>query len=128
MPSSWTSKTTAGRLAGSCAASDAVSGPGLLSSGPNGVPPPPQPEVPAMITVDFPGSRKLIDAIDASVGQATTPAITDALRNALCRLIRSEEVKLPECVFEMAGDHYARRELYRSEEHGYSVVAMTWGP
>lgn len=81
-----------------------------------------------MITVDFPGSRQLIDAIDASVGQASTPAITDALRNALCRLIRSQEVKLPECVFEMAGDHYARRELYRSEDHGYSVIAMTWGP
>ena len=81
-----------------------------------------------MITVDFPGSRKLIDAIDASVAQASTPAITDALRNALCRLIRSEEVKLPECVFEMAGDHYARRELYRSDDHGYSVIAMTWGP
>ncbi len=81
-----------------------------------------------MITVDFPGSRKLIEAIDASVAQPSTPAITDTLRNALCRLIRSQEVQLPQCVFETAGDHYARRELYRSEEHGYSVVAMTWGP
>ena len=81
-----------------------------------------------MITVDFPGSRKLIDAIDASVVQPDTPAITDTLRNALCRLIRSQEVILPACVFESTGDHYARRELYRSDEHGYSVVAMTWGP
>jgi len=37
-------------------------------------------------------------------------------------------VRLPSCVFERADDHYARRELYRSEEFGYSVVAMTWGP
>ena len=37
-------------------------------------------------------------------------------------------MRLPDCVFERASDHYARRELYRSEEHGYSVVAMTWGP
>lgn len=81
-----------------------------------------------MITVDFPGSRKLIEAIDASVAQPDTPAITDTLRNALCRLIRSQEVILPACVFESTGDHYARRELYRSDEHGYSVVAMTWGP
>jgi predicted metal-dependent enzyme (double-stranded beta helix superfamily) len=81
-----------------------------------------------MITVDFPGSRKLIEAIDASVTQPSTPAITDSLRNALCDLIRSQEVELPACVFESAGDHYARRELYRSDDHGYSVVAMTWGP
>ena len=81
-----------------------------------------------MITVEFPGSGKLIEAIDASIAQPSTPAITDSLRNALCRLIRSKEVVLPACVMETAGDHYARRELYRSEEHGYSVVAMTWGP
>lgn len=24
--------------------------------------------------------------------------------------------------------HYARRELYRSPAHGYSIIAMTWGP
>jgi 3-mercaptopropionate dioxygenase len=81
-----------------------------------------------MITLDFPGSRKLIDAVDAAVSQDSTPAITDTLRNALCELIRDQEVQLPACVFESNGDHYARRELYRSEEHGYSVVAMTWGP
>jgi predicted metal-dependent enzyme (double-stranded beta helix superfamily) len=81
-----------------------------------------------MIALEFPGSRKLIDALDAAVGENGTPAITDALRNTLCSLIRSQEVKLPACVFEAAGDHYARRELYNSEEHGYSVIAMTWGP
>jgi len=81
-----------------------------------------------MITVEFTGSDKLIEAINTAVAQPTTPAVTDSLRNALCRLIRSQEVKLPDCVMETAGDHYARRELYRSDEHGYSVVAMTWGP
>lgn len=81
-----------------------------------------------MITVEFPGCRKLIEAIDASVAQPTTPQITDTLRTELCRLIRSQEVELPACVLETAGDRYARRELYRSDEHGYSVVAMTWGP
>ncbi|MGN6479711.1 cysteine dioxygenase [Luteibacter sp.] len=81
-----------------------------------------------MITVEFPGSRKLIDAIDHAVSQASTPAITDTLRKSLCQLIRSREVVLPASVNEAFRDHYGRRELYRSEEHGYSVVAMTWGP
>ncbi|MDF4003435.1 cysteine dioxygenase family protein [Luteibacter sahnii] len=81
-----------------------------------------------MITVEFPGCRKLIEAIDASVAQPTTAQITDTLRHQLCKLIRSKEVELPACVLETAGDRYARRELYRSDEHGYSVVAMTWGP
>ena len=81
-----------------------------------------------MLTMEFPGCRKLIDAIDAAVVKDTTPAITDSLRNSLCQLIRGQEVKLPECVFETAEGRYARRELYCSEEHGYCVVAMTWGP
>jgi 3-mercaptopropionate dioxygenase len=81
-----------------------------------------------MLTLDFPGSRTLIDAIDAAVGKTTTHDITDSLRNSLCKLIRDNAVKLPDCVFEPCAEHYARRELYRSEEHGYCVVAMTWGP
>ena len=43
-------------------------------------------------------------------------------------MIRDRDVSLPSCVFEPIDDHYARREIYRSPEHGYSVVAMTWGP
>ncbi|MFC5743505.1 cysteine dioxygenase family protein [Dyella tabacisoli] len=81
-----------------------------------------------MSTLEFPGYRKLIDTIDAAVAEGSTHAITDSLRHGLCQLIRSKEVLLPDCVFEAAADHYARRELYHSEEHGYCVVAMTWGP
>lgn len=81
-----------------------------------------------MPAIDFPGRRQLIDALDAAVAQPDTPAVTCALRHALCRMIRSDDVELPCCVFEPCADHYARRELYRSEEHGYCVVAMTWGP
>jgi 3-mercaptopropionate dioxygenase len=81
-----------------------------------------------MLTLDFPGSRKLIDAIDAAVAHDSTRAVTDSLRNSLCNLIRGQEVRLPDCVFETAEGRYARRELYRSEDHGYCVVAMTWGP
>jgi len=81
-----------------------------------------------MLTTEFPGCRTLIDAIDAAVAKGSTPAITDSLRNSLCKLIRNNEVTLPDCVFETAEGRYARRELYRSDEHGYCVVAMTWGP
>jgi len=81
-----------------------------------------------MLTVEFPGCRKLIDAIDTAVSKPSTPEITDSLRNALCQLIRGQEVKLPECVFETVEGRYARRELYRSDDHDYCVVAMTWGP
>lgn len=81
-----------------------------------------------MLCLDFPGSRRLVDAVDAAVRHDCQTEITDQLRNALCRLIRDPEVKLPDCVFEPVSDHYARRELYRSDELGYSIVAMTWGP
>ncbi len=81
-----------------------------------------------MLTLDFPGSRQLIDAIDHAVAHDCPQALTDDLRHALCRLMREHQVTLPSCCFEPVADHYARRELYRSEQHGYSVVCMTWGP
>src|SRR5688500_11509126 len=78
--------------------------------------------------VEFAGRDQLVAAVDAAVVQANEHAVTAALRNSLCALIRDPDVHLPDCVFEPIQDHYARREIYRSAEHGYSVVAMTWGP
>ncbi len=78
--------------------------------------------------IDFPGCEKFIAAIDAAVVAGDEHAITAALRNTLCNMIRDQDVQLPSCVFDPIVDHYARRELYRSPGHGYSVVAMTWGP
>ncbi|MGH8073741.1 MAG: cysteine dioxygenase [Lysobacter sp.] len=78
--------------------------------------------------IAFPGHDKLVAAIDTAVSSGDEHAITSALRNTLCRMIRDRDVQLPECVFEPVEDHYARREIYRSPQHGYSVVAMTWGP
>ena len=76
----------------------------------------------------FPGRDKLVKALDVAVESGDQHAVTSALRNALCRLIVDPEVRLPDCVHDPIVDHYARRELYRSARHGYSVVAMTWGP
>ena len=81
-----------------------------------------------MLALDFPGARKLVDAIDVAVATPDVEILTDSLRNSLCRLIREGDVRLPECVYEAQADHYARREIYRSEDLGYSVIAMTWGP
>jgi predicted metal-dependent enzyme (double-stranded beta helix superfamily) len=79
-------------------------------------------------SVDFPGRAKFIAAMDAAVTCGDKHAVTAALRNVLCAMIRDAEVELPACVHAPIEDHYARRELYRSPQHGYSVVAMTWGP
>lgn len=81
-----------------------------------------------MLALDFPGSKKLVDALDDAIRRDCTTAITDALRQTLCRIMQDKSVSLPECVYEAESDHYARREIYSSEELGYSVIAMTWGP
>ena len=78
--------------------------------------------------VPFPGRDKFVAAIDAAVSQGDEHAVTSALRTLLCASIRDPEVRLPDCVHTPIADHYARREIYRSARHGYSVVAMTWGP
>ena len=77
---------------------------------------------------DFPGRQTLIDAIDAAVALADDAATVQALRGALCRMMREGSVRLPDCVLQPVEGHYARRELYVSPEHGYGVIAMTWGP
>ncbi|MGY0557090.1 cysteine dioxygenase [Lysobacter sp. A421] len=82
----------------------------------------------ALPDVAFTGRAKLVTALDAAVAHGDEHEITAALRNTLCRMIRDRDIQLPECVFEPIESHYARREIYRSAVHGYSVVAMTWGP
>jgi 3-mercaptopropionate dioxygenase len=81
-----------------------------------------------MLALDFPGAKKFVAAVDAAVAAPDVHTLTDELRGALCRLIRDGEVRLPPCCYEAQPDHYARRELYRSDALGYSVIAMTWGP
>ncbi|HEX5353570.1 MAG TPA: cysteine dioxygenase family protein [Rhodanobacteraceae bacterium] len=78
--------------------------------------------------VEFSGRKKLIHALDAAVAAGDTASSMRALRSALCDAIHAGDVRLPDCVFEGCPEHYARRELYRSPEHGYCVIAMTWNP
>jgi predicted metal-dependent enzyme (double-stranded beta helix superfamily) len=81
-----------------------------------------------MLTMEFPGCRTLIARIDEALAAREDSGVANALREAMCSLIRNPDVRLPACVLDPVEGHYARRELYRSEEHGYSVIAMTWGP
>lgn len=81
-----------------------------------------------MLHMQFKGSERLIERLDAAIAGPDDAAIADALRHAMCALIRDPEVRLPACVLDPVADHYARRPLYHSDAHGYSVIAMTWGP
>ncbi len=83
---------------------------------------------PCMPDVAFRGHDRAIAALDTAVALGDEHAVTAALRNCLCAMIRDPEIALPDCVHQPIADHYARRELYRSPDHGYSVVAMAWGP
>ena len=81
-----------------------------------------------MLALEFPGCDRLLAMIDDAVALGDDHAVTERLRNGLSDAIRDGQIQLPECVLEPVADHYARRELYRCEASGYSVVAMTWGP
>ncbi len=82
----------------------------------------------ALPDIPFEGHDRFIAAIDGALAAGDEHAVTAALRGALCGLIRDPDIRLPDCVYRPIDDHYARREIYRSPEHGYSVVAMTWAP
>ena len=77
---------------------------------------------------DFPGRERLIESVDQAVSNGECCAIAQQLRRNLCTLMREGQVELPACVFEWKEGHYARREIHRSEQHGYAIIAMTWGP
>lgn len=82
----------------------------------------------AMPGIPFDGRERFIAAVDAAVRSGDGHAVTARLRGVLCDLIRDPAVRLPDVVHDPISDHYARREIYRSPEFGYSVIAMTWGP
>ena len=76
----------------------------------------------------FHGRDRLIAAIDHAVQHDDPQQIARTLRGALCEAIADSRIQLPACVHRPISDHYARRELYRSPAHGYSIVAMSWAP
>lgn len=75
-----------------------------------------------------PGLQGMIRALDTAVAGRTAAHAFSAVRNVLPLLVADTTIALPAVVYQPQPGHYARRELYRSREHGYSVVAMTWAP
>src|SRR3546814_18702764 len=78
--------------------------------------------------LDFPGRDKLVAVVDAAVSHGDEHAITAALRNSMCAMIRNGEVRLPDEVLAPLDDTYPRPELYRHPATGYSVGAITGAP
>jgi len=74
------------------------------------------------------GRERLVAAIDAALATPDVASTVARIEKALQQAIADPAIVLPDCVHAPITDHYARRELYRSARHGYSIIAMTWGP
>lgn len=81
-----------------------------------------------MTQPDFAGKERLVTMLDDAVRRDDEPAAVAAVRRGLEELAREGAVELPEDVRRALPDHYARRLLHRSDDLGYTVIAMTWGP
>lgn len=74
------------------------------------------------------GIEPLVDLIDRAVALDGVAATTHAVQEGMSRLIRDGALRLPAEMRRCEDEHYARRLVYRSPQHGYVVVAMIWGP
>lgn len=79
-------------------------------------------------SVAFAGRQRLVDALDAAVQLQDAAAVTQAVKQVLQQAIADPLIALPPCVRRPVAGRYARRELHRSADLGYSVIAMCWGP
>lgn len=74
------------------------------------------------------GCEALCTALDAAVaGERGVEQVTARVEQTLKELIHHGEVLLPEHLCRPCCDCYARRLVHKSEELGYTVVAMVWG-
>lgn len=81
-----------------------------------------------MEQVNFEGRDELVEALDNAVACDDDEETTERIRRVLCQFIREGTVRLPDSVLESSPEHYTRRLLHKSDELGYSIMAMTWGP
>lgn len=77
---------------------------------------------------EFRGREELVSRLDDAVRCRSLSQVTTEVRNTLSELIRSGKIKLPRNFKTPCSDHYARRLLYKSPDHDYTVIAMIWGP
>ena len=77
---------------------------------------------------EFAGRERLIQRLDTALMATGAGAAAPAIEAALRACITDPAIVLPAAVWAAPGAHYARRLLAHSPTHGYSVIAMTWGP
>ena len=75
----------------------------------------------------FPLLDDVIVLTDAAVRAGPPAKVVAALKGGLQGLLAGP-VELPDWLLEPRADEHARRQLYRSREHGYEVIAITWAP
>ena len=77
---------------------------------------------------DFHGFDELVRRFDHAVGLAGVDDITAEVQATLTDMLSDGRVELPAEVIAPIPGKYARRLIYRSDELGYAVIAMIWGP
>ncbi len=81
-----------------------------------------------MLSTTFNGHRELVNRLDEAVRASSIEGTTTAVQSTLEEMISGGQIELPHELRQASGESYARRLLYRSEEYGYTVIAMVWGP
>jgi predicted metal-dependent enzyme (double-stranded beta helix superfamily) len=74
------------------------------------------------------GLDELIQCLDRDVASGDVERITAAVKDTLERICAGGALELAPALVTPVADRYARRLLHKSDEHGYSVLVMTWGP
>lgn len=74
------------------------------------------------------GTAELIKLVEDAVAKDSVSDTVEAIKDNLCRLLRSERIDLPPEFTAPVEGHYARRLLHKDDEKGFSIVVMTWGP
>ena len=81
-----------------------------------------------MIAQTVHGLDELIGRLDQAVQRASAERVCAEVKDTLEQLLTSGTLELPAALVEPRPDRYARRLLHKSDELGYSVLVMTWGP
>lgn len=74
------------------------------------------------------GLDDLTRLLDESACRGCNEEVTEGVQAALSDLIKAGGLALADELVEPCAEGYARRLVYASEEHGYVVIAMVWGP
>ncbi|MDA8019235.1 MAG: cysteine dioxygenase family protein [Thermoanaerobaculia bacterium] len=74
------------------------------------------------------GLDELTRRLDESVCRSCNEEVTEGVQDALSDVIKTGGLSLADELLEPSADGYARRLVYVSEDHGYVVIAMIWGP